>query len=451
MRYNAVCFAVLFVLLAPVVNAMQWAAGFEQPGATLIKREHIDRFVEDFQLDEDRATIARSMYDQFVDELATFNRESIEPIRSEWNELVKAVQAERRKLSNEMNEAIKAAFDSGADSREATLIPIRFEDELAELDARPVEGEIKLAKLADEQDAMEAAFLDNLRALLSKSEQESWPTYRRWLDRVRFLARDAASPEVGIDLLAHVEDAELTSESTPSPEAFDAVCRAYELAIDDGLRSLREWQTNFNRHHHRRQQELKQALRQVEVLDDNGQFRGVRAVDPVAAQRFFEFSQKGLVLRQAIRDTNREFRPRLLSLLHAEAAATLRNSFNGELHAAYWEPEKSKSFLLMRELDAKQVLSDEQRAVMQLWLDQLDEARTRNAEEHLALSNERLDSMAEGAMGPGVLDQFFQRWRALQREALSLDNDCLERLWTQLTPEQQTQVKKPEPWPLPPG
>src|SRR5690606_11288073 len=86
-----------------------------------------------------------------------------------------------------------------------------------------------------------------------------------------------------------------------------------------------------------------------------------------------------------------------------------------------------------------------------LWLDQLDEARTRNADEHLALSNERLDSMAEGVIGPGVLDQFFQRWRALQREALSLDNDCLERLWTQLTPEQQAQVDKPEPWPLPPG
>lgn len=451
MRFHVVLLAVWFVLLSPVVNAMQWATGFEQPGVTLIKREHIDRFIKDFQLDDDRATIARSLYDLYVGELATINRESIEPIRIEWVELVKAAQTERRKLSNEMNEAIKAAFDSGADSREVALIAIRFEDALAELDARPIEGEIKLARLADEQAAIEAAFLNNLRALLSKSEQDSWPTYRRWLDRTCFLARDAAYPEIGINLLAHVEGAELSSESTPSPEAFDAVCRAYELAIDGELRSLREWQTNFNRRHHRRQQELNQALRQVEVLDDNGQFRGVRAVDPVAAQSFFEFSQKGLVLRQAIRDTNREFRARLLSLLHAEAAATLRNSFNDELHVAYWRPEKSKSYLLMRELDAKQVVSDEQRAVMQLWLDQLDEARTRNADEHLALSNERLDSMAEGVMGPGVLDQFFQRWRALQREALSLDNACLERLWTQLTPEQQAQVDKPGPWPLPPG
>lgn len=440
--------AVLWGVMSTSVRAeVPWAHPVERRGATLIQREHIDRFIDQFQLDEDRAVIARALFTQFTSELRALRDEKIIPTSQKWDAIIQPMVEERQRLTEAWRESMS---ELGGDppTGDHLVTYQKMRDISERISEESLKQEIELAKIADEQAAIEEAFVENLRVLLTMSERDRWPTYRRWLDRQRYLSKFTWYPEVGVDLLGHIEAIELTEADIIDRTTFDAVCLEYELAIDQRLAELVAWHIDFSRHRTRRQLEQNQASRPVLIYNDQGRIAGSVPADPETGQRIHEFHLEGKRAEQRLRDINQDYRTRLIGQLTAPAAEAFRLSIEAELLGRYWDSERSHAFGLVRQLDAKDLLTEDQRHVIQTWLDELDRYRLGLARELLELSNERLDTMAEDRNTSEVQTRQREAEDRLWREGYERDDEVMERLWSQLTPEQQAQIEKPKPWPI---
>lgn len=437
----------IWLLLAPAAAAMQWAEPFETPGRSSIERAHVDQFIRTFNLERDRIAIAYTLLEDFQTAMASFDRDEVRPAIRRWARVVTPLEAHVKQL-NDRSFAALEAIAAGGEADEYRELRPEIDAARDRLNEQRRAREINLARLADRQAAMEQAFLDDLRAILTIDQGAEWFKYRDWLDRARYGDFESEYPEVNLRLDALLDEAAPIEEEIVEAESLAATRGEYESAVAAALRMLVDRHIDAARHEVRRELEREAALRPVVTYDEEGSVIAATPLDLVTAIGVELRAAEPFKAEQTLRDINRSFRARFAAPLSPDAADRFRARVDRTLHERWWRPEESKAFELVRKVDQLNALKPAEREVMQSWLDELDRKRNDLAAQLLTLSNEALDLRASYDDEPNAMHRINQERLRLYYEGLVLDNRALDALWNQLTSSQQARITKPVPWPI---
>lgn len=445
MRWTLAMICLAMVSWSWPISAVQWAEPFERPGRSSITRAHIDQFIQQFVLERERVAVVMTLFDEFSAAMSAFGRDRITPTEAHWQTLIEPLERHAARMHGRSIEALER-IAVGGDPEDYRILRPQIEAAQNRLDHQRRLREIDLAQLADQQAEMERAFLEDLRAVLNDHERASWWDYVDWLDRARYSAYQSAYPEVNLDLAALLDEAAPTAAELTDREGFESALREYERARAAALREVASRHIDAARHEVRRQLQRAEALRQVVMEDEEGNVIATEPVDLVTAIGIEFRAVEPLQAEQRLRDLNRSFRPRLAAYLTPDAADRYRALIARALHARWWEPSQSKAFQLAAAIDRQISLNEDEREVVQLWLDELDRNRMRLAERLHELTNEAMDIESDVDHEPERIDRINRQRLRLQYEGLAMDNACLDGLWNQLTSAQQAQLARPAAW-----
>ncbi len=282
----------------------------------------------------------------------------------------------------------------------------------------------RLEKVSKDMDAwqkraeeLKRTFVDDLKALLTKEQEQRWPIVERELRRMK-LAGGRLIGETA-DVIRLVQNLKLLTLPAPAEETLEVYSQEFDRLL---------------------------VQREKFMQDNEGKFNSLVASDPPAAETMYRDAMR---IRLAIRDLNERTVKSLAPMLPADSGAKLKEQFEAPMRERI--EIKSRAQALLKAAAEIDSLTHEQQAhldeLTRWYSDRLVPwqasmaLETRNQEE--AELPENL-SRALGKEPPTDPNGPYSQWRLppehplakLRKERFELDKECRRRLLNLLTPEQ---------------
>ncbi len=289
---------------------------------------------------------------------------------------------------------------------------------------------------------LEASFLNDIQeSILTKEQQARWPSYEQARRRRATLVAGARIPGEGVDLIALVDEQELTEEERAR---IEPTLESYATELDHAL-------TDRDRY-------VNEVMNRLDTIMKGEDQRNVDDVMRVGNEK-----------RETIRTINTNYAELIASQLDSPAGSEILDTFHKKAYPRIYQDTAVNGYA--EKLFALDSLSEDQRRQISAVYDDY-ESRIRDLNRQLAVldtkqQEERQARMYQGFQlmyteGPGAArDQMRQMWQSfraeqqqdqstdpmyiLREEKVDLETTTLDGLVQVLTPEQVGEAPRPQP------
>ncbi len=405
--------AALFALwTAPCASAQviaPWVPGFEHPFRSSVYPKLVDALVEQVRLSDAQRRAVQRLQEEH---------------RARFDTFAKAGE----KLRSELDAAI-----TDAENGHVKVAAI-------------IEREEQLAKLADEQAALDERFFTSIEPLLAEEQLPAWEMFRYRVVRTRWLARAGGFPEAEVDLIDLLEtiavdhELERTRELSTEPEAFTLLMTEYARDIDRAVRAVAEFRIKQNR-----------TLDRSRNLQTDGErvWSGGMPIGSPEHREWLRERRRGVDLQRNIRDITRQYRDLFVGILDEQFVAAFGDAFFTRAAQRWMNPERFQAPPLLQSLDRMEAtpLSDEQRSAITSLVNTHDLTVQQVRREIIAGIDASIESRADPDLTQAASEAIDAKIYAAIERRNELDRQLVRDIWPILTPAQQEAIPRPSALP----
>lgn len=396
-RYSLI-FALLFLCATFSASARiePWAVGYEVPFRSSIDAEVIELIKESIDLGEEQMNAIDRFYEAHQRRFAAF-AENNRPVSDRLDEAVRATRRGENWLEKEL------------------------------------ERERELARIADEQAALDARFLDEVKEILAEVQEEKWSEVQRRIRRHRWLQSTPVYLEGDIDIIRLVEsvhdDLDIGEPQAELREALDA----YSRQIDEALRTLASFERSLARTYFRRNEDRF-------MMNERGDWYMGPAEDPGELNRQI---RRRMRLAATIRDLNREYRSLVEGLLPHAPSRAFRHRYQRNVLHRLFDTKRlvADSFIEEQVLESEELTDEQREAIEALRLEFAE-----RADRQFAAVVRAADLLRETKLKPHTPNEVNELGADLRSEAqefVELEQDLIDGVWRLLDETQQAALNKP--------
>jgi hypothetical protein len=373
-----------------------WTVGYESPFRSAIEADVIELIKESIDLGEEQMNAIDRLYKAHQRRFEAF----VEKNRPDRDRLDEAVRATRR----------------GENWLEKEL-----------------ERERELARIADEQAALDARFLDEVKEILAEVQEAQWSEVQRRIRRHRWLGSTPVYLEGDIDIIRLVESVREDLDIGEPPPALGEALDAYSRRIDEALLTLASFERSLARTYFRRNEDRF-------MMNERGDWYMGPAEDPGELNRQM---RRRMRLAAKIRDLNREYSSLVERLLPRVCSRALRDRYQRLALHDLLDTKRllADSFIEKQVLELEDLTDEQREAIEAIRLESAE-----RADRQFAAVVRAADLLRETKLKPHTPNEAKELGadvRSKAQEFVELEQNLINAVWGLLDETHQAALDKP--------
>jgi hypothetical protein len=359
------------------------------------------------------------------------------PFTEDQRTLLEALHAEHIARFGDHAQKCRDLFDKWQERE-------RLEGTSANRLALGVEREIEMAPMADRQAELDREFDDAIRAMLLEEQKPAFEDFLKWVRRNPPMAVDYVYLEGTLDLIDVLDHLELDETDAIDPPAFMEVRRRYMDELDAAIVRRAELGVKLARNTQRNQARSQQASALMQTFDEDGNRTLGGVTDPEWLESHRRDRRELAERTMALGVISRRYIEAFAVQLQPEAQGEFRAEILRRLSAVLWNIEDSPGRRFASRALELAGVGDEHRAQIEAAVAHNEIRVRRHLERMVETENERMATSFDPDSSADDRAKARDRHHALVNELWAIDNELIDLVCAQLTPEQREAANEPK-------